>query len=231
MIKKLKYLKYYTKVLLNNWTVEKDSYAQHGEDKLIERLLPNGVNSFIDIGANDGVLFSNTYKFAKQGANGLCIEPSSKAFRKLLLNHLFHSNVKCFKGAISNSTNILYLKEDGYEETLSTVSDKASIGYKKINSYNFDYILDRFPKYENIDLLSVDVEGHELEVFQGLKNKSFNSKFIIIESDKLILDELLNLKCLSDYEVIGSNGINTFFKNKAQKVNTLDLEYVNYQIS
>ena len=65
MHKKLKYIKYYAKVLLNNWTVKKDSYAQHGEDKLVEQLLPNGVHSFIDIGANDGVLFSNTYKFAK----------------------------------------------------------------------------------------------------------------------------------------------------------------------
>ena len=54
MIKKLKYIKYYAKVLLDNWTVKKDSYAQHGEDKLIEHLLPKGVFSFIDIGANDG---------------------------------------------------------------------------------------------------------------------------------------------------------------------------------
>ena len=68
MHKKLKYINYYAKVLLNNWTVKKDSYAQHGEDKLVEQLLPNGVHSFIDIGANDGVLFSNTYKFAKMGA-------------------------------------------------------------------------------------------------------------------------------------------------------------------
>ena len=83
MIKKLRYLKYYAKVLLTNWTVNKDSYAQHGEDKLVEQLLPNGVNSFIDIGANDGVLFSNTYKFAKNGARGLCLEPSRSSYNKL----------------------------------------------------------------------------------------------------------------------------------------------------
>ena len=65
MIKKLRYLKYYAKVLLNNWTASKDSYAQHGEDKLVELLLPKGVHSFIDIGANDGVLFSNTISLRK----------------------------------------------------------------------------------------------------------------------------------------------------------------------
>ena len=73
--------KYYAATLFNNWTGKKESYAQHGEDKLIELLLPSGVVSFIDIGANDGVLFSNTYKFAKMGASGLCIEPSKSSFR------------------------------------------------------------------------------------------------------------------------------------------------------
>ena len=84
---KIKYLKYYSKVLLDNWAVKKDSYAQHGEDKLVELLLPNGVNSFVDIGANDGVLFSNTYKFAKMGAKGLCLEPAPRSFRRPILSH------------------------------------------------------------------------------------------------------------------------------------------------
>ena len=228
MFKKLKYWKYFSKILVHNWSNTKISYSQHGEDNIISALSPVPIKSFIDIGANDGVLFSNTFKFAKEGASGLCIEPSSKAFRKLCLNHLFHPKVKCLKGAISNSTGILYLKEDGYEETLSTVSDKPSDACKKIHSYKFDCLLHRFPKYKNIDLLSIDVEGHELKVFQDLDNKSFYSRFIIIESDKLILDELLNLKCLSEYEVIGSNGLNTFLKHKTQKVNTCDIASIHF---
>ena len=89
MIKNLKYLKYYVGVLYNNWTTLKNSYAQHGEDVLVEQLLPKGINSFIDIGANDGVLFSNTFKFAKSGAAGVCVDPSLSTYRKLCLNHLF----------------------------------------------------------------------------------------------------------------------------------------------
>ena len=228
MLENLKYWKYFSKILLQNWSINRKSYSQHGEDNIISSLSPLPIKSFIDIGANDGVLFSNTFKFAKKGARGLCIEPSSKAFRKLCLNHLFHPKVKCLKGAVSNKTDILYLKQDGYEETLSTVSEKSSDGHERINSYKFDYLLDRFPKFKNIDLLSVDVEGHELEVFQGLNNKSFYSRFIIIESDKLILDELLNLKCLSEYEVIGSNGLNTFLKHKTQKVNTCDIASIHF---
>ena len=209
-IKRLRYLKYYAKILLNNWTINKDSYAQHGEDKLIELLLPGGVNTFIDIGANDGVLFSNTYKFAKLGAKGLCIEPSISAFRKLKLNHLLHRRIKCLQGAISNKPGHIFLKEDGYEETLSKVYTECVAGSFKVPTFTFDNILIKYPQFINVDLLSIDVEGHEIEVLQGLTDKKFNSRIIIIESDKLEIDKINNFSCLDNYIPVISNEINTF---------------------
>ena len=56
MLRTLRYYKYYSKILLHNWFKSKNSYSQHGEDILIESLFPNRIKSFIDIGANDGVL-------------------------------------------------------------------------------------------------------------------------------------------------------------------------------
>ena len=65
----LKYSKYYLSLLLEHWFASKTSYSQHGEDSLVESIMASDkLHSFIDIGANDGVLFSNTYKFAKFGA-------------------------------------------------------------------------------------------------------------------------------------------------------------------
>ena len=96
MLNRIKYFKYYSKLLIQNWRETKSTYSQHGEDLLIELLLPKGVSTFIDIGANDGVLFSNSFKFAKQGAQGICIEPSKDSYRKLKLNHLFHRNTKLY---------------------------------------------------------------------------------------------------------------------------------------
>lgn len=150
MIKKLKYIKYYAKVLLDNWMVKKDSYAQHGEDKLIEHLLPKGVFSFIDIGANDGVLFSNTYKFAKNGAQGLCLEPSPSAYKKLQLNHLFNKRVSCINSAISNTNGKLLLQEDGYESTLSRVVDKRTQNSVEIPCYTMKDILSKYPNFSKL---------------------------------------------------------------------------------
>ena len=206
------------RVLWENWTKTKNSYAQHEEDKLIELLLPQGVSSFIDIGANDGVLFSNSYKFAKKGARGLCVEPSRNSFRKLKLNHLFHPKVKCIQSAVSNTNNHIFLNEDGYESTLSYVS-KIKLGKSyKVACYTFDRILSKFTDFIKVDLLTVDVEGHEKEVFKGLTNKSFMAKIIILESDKTETEELLSLNSLKAYRPLCSNSINTVLVHKNENI-------------
>ena len=214
MLKKLKYLKYYSQKLFENWSQEKSFYAQHGEDELIDLLLPSGVTSFIDVGANDGVLFSNSYKFAKSGAAGVCIEPSLSSYRKLCLNHLFNFKVKCIHGAVSSQNGHLFLKEDGYEETLSSVYTEKCQKSLKVKSYTLDTLLKKYPLFQNVDLLSVDVEGHEKEVFKGLTNLQFFSKIIVLESDKSKLRELLSIPSLSSYEAFCTNGLNTLLFHK-----------------
>ena len=217
MLKKLSYLKYYSKVLLNNWTTNKDSYAQHGEDKLVELLLPKGVNSFIDIGANDGVLFSNTYKFAKQRASGLCIEPSITAFRKLTLNHMFNRKVVCIHTGISNKNGKILLEEDGYESTLSKVIKEKTPKTIEVPCHTMKKILSKYPHFCKVDFVSIDVEGHEREVLDGMPSSDFYAKLLIIESDKSEIGELTKLRFFNDYRPIISNGINTFFINNSYK--------------
>lgn len=221
MIKKLRYLKYYAKVLLTNWTVNKDSYSQHGEDKLVEQLLPNGVHSFIDIGANDGVLFSNTYKFAKNGAQGLCVEPSRNSFRKLKLNHLFHSKVKCIQSAVSNDNGHIFLIEDGYESTLSYVSKSKKNNSYSVRCQTIDKILEKYPRFLKVDLLTIDVEGHEKEIFDALTNDKFKAKVIILESDKTQTEELLKINSLKNYKPEYFNSVNTVLIHKEDRLNKL----------
>ena len=218
----MKYAKYYMKVLWKNWTQTKNSYAQHEEDRLIELLLPRGVNSFIDIGANDGVLFSNSFKFAKKGANGLCIEPSRNSFRKLRLNHLFHPKVKCIQSAVSNTNSHIFLNEDGYESTLSYVSKSKKNNSYSVRCQTFDKILEKYPEFLEVDLLTVDVEGHEREVFDALTNDQFKAKVIILESDKTQIEELLKSNSLKIYRPEFINGVNTVLINKYTKINEIE---------
>ena len=221
MLKKIKYIKYYSKILLNNLFITNETYSQHGEDILLDRLLPDGIKSFIDIGANDGVLFSNSYKFAKKGAYGLCVEPSINSFHKLRLNHLLHPKVKCVHGAVSDIEGIVYLQERGYESTLSEVSKNKSSNSYEVKSYKFDHILKQYPKFTCVDLLTVDVEGHEKEVFKGLTIEGFKAKIIILECDKTEISNLLATNSLQDYEGAFYNGVNIIMKHKEVRLSEI----------
>ena len=58
-------------------------YSQCGQDKwAYENLFKNKNDGFfIEIGADDGIHFSNTKFFEDLGWNGICIEPSPYSLR------------------------------------------------------------------------------------------------------------------------------------------------------
>ena len=58
----------------------------------------NGV--FVEIGAHNGITFSNTYFFEKElGWTGICVEPIPEVFAQLKQNR----TCKCIQGCIANS--------------------------------------------------------------------------------------------------------------------------------
>ena len=222
MLQKLKYLKYFIGLLCNNWKQSKDSYSQHGEDKLIENLLPKRVSSFLDIGANDGVLFSNTYKFAKGGASGICIEPSRSSYLKLKLNHIFNFQVKCLQLAISHKKEVMFLKEEGYENVLSFISQNRTNDSYPVKTTSLADLLTRFPQFSSPDLVLFDVEGFEEKVIQGAGDSLLTSKIIILEVDKSNLANLICLPTLRNHYPAYSNGINLFLLNKKERYKKLN---------
>ena len=200
-MKKIKYLKYSLQKIWINWRENKETYSQHGEDILASKILGK-VNSFVEIGANDGVLFSNCYKFAKAGARGICLEPSNKAFWKLKLNHIPHPRVNCLNFAISNESKDLYLEEAGYESVLSNVKTEYIEGRQKIKAISLQDLWCMHPAFKKIDLLSLDVEGHEKEVLKGSGDEPLEIKVIILESDKFDQNEILSIPCLRKHKVL-----------------------------
>ena len=67
------------------------SYSQHDEQAVMDRIIgswprPAGRNRarrFLDIGAYDGVRYSNTHFLALMGWSGVCVEPSHDPFARL----------------------------------------------------------------------------------------------------------------------------------------------------
>lgn len=60
-------------------------YSHKDEEKHIVEYFGDTKGRFLDIGASDGILLSNTRRLVELGWNGVCIEPSPFFFRNLVL--------------------------------------------------------------------------------------------------------------------------------------------------
>ena len=215
IIIKLSYFKYSLSKVVSNLLTKKSQYSQHGEDILVSNLL-NKIDSFIDIGANDGVFLSNTYFFAKRDAFGLCIEPSKCCFWKLRLNHILHPKVKCINAATSNFNGFSDFKEDGYEGLLSSITDSKKSSTYKVKTLILKQIIKNNDRFKKADIVSIDVEGHELNVLDGAGNSLKEVKIIIIEVDKINLDQVIQHKSLIHHRPAYTNNINLILLNKSE---------------
>jgi FkbM family methyltransferase len=143
---------------------------------------PNSSGKFIELGALDGVRYSNTYFFESYlGFSGVLIEPNSY-FCWLKTNR---PKSDCYNVAISTSNEeVILLGDDAMSETFlqnENIDEKRIIERtaRKIKTMKMSDIIAQ-SKLEYIDLFSIDVEGHELEVLQTM-NWNIPVYVIVIE--------------------------------------------------
>lgn len=147
-------------------------YSQQGEDKYLHKNYFNYENGFfIELGAMDGVQFSNTLFFENNlNWNGILIEPTSQ------YNQLICNRPKCynFNYAVSDIEGQTEFLGDG---ALGGIMDKMSSWHRKGWKLDYNYkpnIVKTKPiskiikniKIELVDFFSIDVEGGELEVLK-----------------------------------------------------------------
>jgi len=177
-------------------TVNEQYYSQDGQDKyILETFFPyekKGV--FVDIGANDGITFSNTYAFEKRGWTGYCIEPLDKVFPILQANR---PGSMCIQAVISDFRGKTdFLAINGYCEMLSGEMKKydprhleriekeiAEHGGTKKLVPTYSYRFEDLIKLEDIDYLSIDVEGGELDIIQSIDFKKYYVKVLSVENN------------------------------------------------
>jgi FkbM family methyltransferase len=154
------------------------TYSDDGEDLVISELT-GGVRSFLDVGANDGITVSNTALAALLGASGICFEPDPAMFRRLGGFYRFAGRIECVPQGISDRDGTLELLCDGLLSYMPTTEDRGLS--QLLSSYRrpepqlirvpvaplSDWLAKR-PDFIGCDLISIDVEGHELSVLRGI---------------------------------------------------------------
>ena len=162
------------------------SYAQSGTDLAINRLFPYDYKGiYVDVGCSFPIIGSNTFLFYEKGWRGICIDPVKSCIQAHKLIRPEDTQIQCCVGNVDGSV-VFYECED---TTLSTFIiqeiEKRKLSGKKIGpSYEIKmFKLDTILKdidHKSIDLISIDVEGAELDVLLGYSNLA--AKVLVIEA-------------------------------------------------
>lgn len=174
--------------------------SQAGQDEFVHRHFFSGQKNgfFCDIGAHDGKSFSNTYFFEKTlGWNGICFEP---------LPHLFEQLIDCRKSICINACVsakeglVPFIHVDSCDEMLSGIAatfDKDYLGIVirdtrefggscniiQLPSVRLMKILHEY-QITQIDFLSLDTEGSELEILETIDFDIVKIKVITVENNR-----------------------------------------------
>jgi len=165
-------------------------YSQQGEDLLIYRNfinknVENGV--FLELGACDGVVYSNTLFFEQfLGFHGILIEPVKEMYDRLSMNR---PNNFLYNSAISSSVeDIEFLVNGPVSGALPNMQDTFIDGWhkhsirRKMKTKKLSDIFDE-NDIQYIDLFSLDVEGSELDVLNTIDWSKVSIYLICIELD------------------------------------------------
>jgi len=199
------------------------SYAGCGEDLALRnifkrKLLGGEPGTFIDIGCMRPVLGSNTYALYSYGWRGLCVDARdySTEYSK------FRPEDKFVQGAVGFSGEMYWYKHltnTGMSRVTSTndFNDPAFDPQPEVvNGISLEDLIQTHMQGKSIDLLSLDVEGTELQVLQSNNWDACRPRVVIMECHGFSFSgpPLPTVKFLMErdytlYQVIGPNVIMT----------------------
>lgn len=150
---------------------------------------------FIDIGANDGINFSNTYIFEKAGWRGICVEPQPDIFELLQKNRncdvynvaLYEKNVDSIEFAKVSGRGRLNMFsglniEMTKEHKKYIAKRKGDIEYINVKAITFNDLMKNYPDISYIDFMSIDVEGGEMSILNSIDFSKYHFGLITVES-------------------------------------------------
>lgn len=164
------------------------TYARGAEDRIAIGLLGGAgdVGFFVDVGCNAPVKASNTFELYRRGWRGLTVDAS-----ETLVNE--HRRVRPRDRSVVAAVSNREGEAEFIEFELSTVStlSRAHAEHwqqlervtrtRKVRTTTLTALCEQNGVPPRFDLLSIDVEGHDLEALSSLDLERFRPRLIIIE--------------------------------------------------
>ncbi len=184
-------------------------------DRKIEPYVAFNNGFYVELGANDGLTQSNTAYFERfRNWRGVLIEPSPNKFLECRKNRSNDNSFYCnacvdfnyqdrYVGMSYANLMTVATEVKGDIDDVSSHLDQAK-KFLKPNETVFEYgavartlnsILKESSAPNLIDLLSLDVEGNELQVLGGVDFVEYNFKYAVIECRDIdIIKQYLGLR-------------------------------------
>ena len=172
----------------------KNIYSQNGEDGVLHQLIielgltPSNMWC-VDVGAYDGISYSNVYRLIEQNANAVMIEPS-------IVGGICESKFEKLKELPDRFPKVIPLNYAVIPNSYSKEEKEGSISYIENNDANcgktretpligktLDEILSETSIPDDYDILNIDTDRCDHEIWSEYTG---NPKIVIIEIDSSI---------------------------------------------
>ncbi len=169
---------------------ESQSYGQFGEDRILQEIFGDRAQGYcVEIGAYDGRTGSASYLFEKRGWHCLLVEPIPALAQKIRKQRAC-SVVNC---AVSDKegTASFFIAENVEEmSTLDLTPDRlewieqvgGAVKEITVRTATLDSLLAE-AAFPEIQFITIDVEGHEMEVLEGFTLEAHRPRIVIIEDN------------------------------------------------
>jgi FkbM family methyltransferase len=194
-------------------------FAQFGEDRILDTIFHHrSVGHCVEVGANDGITDSMTYHFELLGWNCLLVEPIPDLARKISERRnciVMNCAASSGEGEASFSIAEEALGMSGLELTRKQLQAITRAGGTpteiKVRKKTLDAILEE-SNFGKIDFISIDVEGHELEVLKGFTLEKFTPRIVLLEDNSNQTDPTVeNYMKKKGYVIFKRTGVNDWY--------------------
>ena len=163
------------------------SYAQNYEDIILNRAFSGKHHGFyIDVGAFHPFLKSTTNAFYKQGWKGINIDISQENIKNFERYRTRDVNICAAVGIDGAEIDFFILEGTTRSTSLHELASKYKSENRNGIHQKFETVsltkLCELNKVQDIDYVSIDVEGSEKDVLESFDLQKFQPKIIVIES-------------------------------------------------
>lgn len=198
-------------------------YPPDQENGLKERFLGTAKGFFVEVGANDPVDGSQTWHLEQLGWTGVLVEPLP-ALAQTLRQQRSSTVVECACSGPGNAGKEMTLHVAGALSSLdANLMDVRATALRSIavTVRTLDDVLANANAPAPIDFLSIDVEGHEVEVLQGFDMAHWQPRLILLEDHLLGLEKHRYITSRG-YKLLRRTGLNNWYVPQASP-QSLDL--------